>query len=95
VSGVCWLCGSLSSLKPGSLVLDPSPRLSLSPACPCPQQWVSLLQGFLPLEGEWRVLAWTTSKVLDLLVLFPWSYLLPGFLLLKGERSFVARAATK
>lgn len=49
----------------------------------------------LPLEGEWRVLARTTSKVSGLLVLFSWSSLLPGFLPLKGERISVRRAATK
>jgi hypothetical protein len=33
-------------------------------------QRVSLLWGFLPPEGEWRVLAWVAAQVSDLLVLF-------------------------
>jgi hypothetical protein len=50
---------------------------------------------FLPLEGEWRVLARTASSVWDLLVLFVLSSLLPSFLPLKGEWSSAAKAATK
>jgi hypothetical protein len=54
----------------------------------------SLLQGFLPLESEWRVLVGATAAASVLLVLFLQFSLLQGFLPLKGERSSTTRAAT-